>query len=139
MLHPKQPMSDVCNLFYNWIWKDYFQADWIHFPLKSTNFVAIVYLHPLNCTPKFSPFFLHPLWLPFPFCQCSMCELGDIKRFYGATVTHIHCSFVACQLFSSQNCPPKVTRFEIIENLSTGTYVHKISISKQRFIISILG
>jgi len=93
--------AEVCNLFYNWIWNDYFQADWINFPLNSINFVAIIYLQTKLNTKMFSIFFLHVLGFPFPFSHFSVCELGDINRFYGATVTYIHRSLVAYQLFNS--------------------------------------
>jgi hypothetical protein len=49
--------AEVCNLFYSWIWNDYFQTDWIYFPLKSINFVAINYLHTIPHTYIFSIFF----------------------------------------------------------------------------------
>lgn len=94
--------AEACNLFYSWIWNDYFQADWINFPSKSINFVAIIYLQ-IKLNTRIFFIFLHALGFPFPFSQC---ELGDINRFYGATVTHIHCSIVAYQLFSSLSCPP---------------------------------
>lgn len=97
--------AEVCKLFYTLIWNYYFQADWIYwicwiyFPLKSISFVAINYLHTKLHTNIFS-IFLYTLWFSFPFSQCFMCELGDINRFYSATVTHSHRSFAAYQLFN---------------------------------------
>jgi len=93
--------AEVCNLFYNWIWNDYFPADWINFPLKSINFVAIIYLQTKLHTKIFSIFFFTCIRVSLSIFTGFYVRIGDINRFYSATVTHIHCSLFAYQLFNS--------------------------------------